>query len=119
MPTRETNAAGLTHFRSVGRSGKYPPWVDRIRGRSGVYAIKHRGVLVYIGESHTDRLYETMTRHLQHWTLPSSHSYERSECTVAVRTMAERDEAPALQAHFICELQPRDNEYEVCDHVPF
>lgn len=116
-----TTAAGLSSFRSVGSVGdEYPDWVQALKGRSGVYAIQHRGALVYVGESHSDRLYETLTRHLQRWELPSAHSYPRGECSVAFRVLSERDEAPAVQAHYICELQPRDNEYEVCrDETPF
>jgi hypothetical protein len=111
----------MSAFREVGTGGEpYPAWVEALKGRSGVYAIKHRGQLVYIGESHTDRLYETMTRHLQRWNLPSSHSYPRAECSVAVRLTSDPNEAPAIQAHYICDLNPRDNEYEVCrDETPF
>lgn len=118
---RSTNG-GLSAFRDVGRPGEdYPQWVQALKGRSGVYAIRHRGVLVYVGESHTGRIYETMTRHLQHWTLPSSHAYNRGDCSVAVRVLSDPTEAPAVQAHYICELNPRDNEYERCgdDAAPF
>jgi hypothetical protein len=32
-------------------------------GRSGVYAIRVGGVVHYVGESHTDRVWKTMLRH--------------------------------------------------------
>jgi hypothetical protein len=85
-----------------------------------VYAIKHKGELVYVGESHTDRLYETMTRHLQRWKHPEEkvHAYRRSDCEIAI-TITSATEAPPLQAHWICELQPRDNTYETCEEIPF
>ena len=56
---------GLT-YRPVGRSGDpYPAWVRALKGKSGVYVIRQGGEPVYVGESHSARLYETMTRHFQ------------------------------------------------------
>ena len=50
-------AAGRLVFRSVGASGEpYPAWLAEYRDRSGVYLIRERGRLVYIGESHAGRL---------------------------------------------------------------
>lgn len=111
-------------FRSVGAAGDpYPVWVSETRGRNGVYAIKDRGTLVYIGESHSDRLYETMTRHFQHWrgTGADSHpSYTRGECTASV-LITSAASAPTIQAHEIATRAPRDNVYETeaDDAIPF
>lgn len=116
-----SNPGAFSRFRSLGRSGEpYPAWVDETKGRSGVYAIKHGDVLVYIGESHTDRLYETMTRHFQRWELEGANTYPRSSSTVAV-TFTAPNEAPPLQAHRIATMQPRDNVYETGgdSDVPF
>jgi len=56
---------GLT-YRPVGRSGDpYPAWVRRLKGKSGVYVIRRDGEPLYVGESHSNRLYETLTRHFQ------------------------------------------------------
>jgi len=56
---------GLT-YRPVGGTGEpYPEWVRRLKGASGVYVIRQGGQTVYVGASFSDRLYETMTRHLQ------------------------------------------------------
>lgn len=57
-------------FRPVGASGDpYPDWVRDLDGKSGVYVIRERrgesAEIVYVGESHTDRLYDTLTRHFQ------------------------------------------------------
>ena len=57
-------------YRPIGDSGEpYPAWVRELRGKSGAYVIKAVGLfgstIVYVGESHTGRLYETMTRHFQ------------------------------------------------------
>jgi hypothetical protein len=56
-------------YRPIGRSGEpYPAWVRALRGKSGVYVIRERqrdgsSPIVYVGESHTSRLYQTLTRH--------------------------------------------------------
>lgn len=47
-------------------------WVRALRGQglSGVYLIRDAPTreMLYIGESHTGRLFETLTRHLYVWT---------------------------------------------------
>jgi hypothetical protein len=45
----------------------YHPELARLRGMSGVYALRDRGSkeVVYVGESHTGRLYQTLVRHFQ------------------------------------------------------
>src|SRR5689334_15819650 len=48
-------------YRPIGASGRYPDWVRALRGKSGVYLIRERqrdgtNPVVYIGESHADRL---------------------------------------------------------------
>jgi hypothetical protein len=69
-PGLRNRSAGLT-YRPVGARGEpYPDWVQALRGKSGVYVIRERDasgapVVVYVGESHSDRLYETLTRHFQ------------------------------------------------------
>ena len=63
--------AGSLNYRSVGKSGdRYPAWIRALQGKSGVYLIRERqrdgsNPVVYIGESHTARLYQTLTRHFQ------------------------------------------------------
>ena len=57
-------------YRPIGASGRYPDWIRALRGKSGVYLIRERqrdgsNPVVYIGESHADRLYQTLTRHFQ------------------------------------------------------
>jgi murein DD-endopeptidase MepM/ murein hydrolase activator NlpD len=59
---RNRGPAPLT-YRSIGARGeRYPAWVQALRGQSGVYVIRERTaegdpVVVYVGESHTQRLY--------------------------------------------------------------
>ncbi len=111
----------LAPFRALGAPTEpFPDWVRALRGRSGVYVIRDRQshAVLYVGESHTDRLYETMTRHVQRWGLEEAHTYQRGRVEVAVRVSA-AGEAAELQRAYICELQPRDNVYDTCEAVPF
>ena len=115
-------------YRPIGASGRYPDWVRELRGKSGVYLIRERqrdgkNPVVYIGESHADRLYQTLTRHFQTWrrhkkfwsgqyTGSQSHdpglTYNRARCTVAVRVLSP-ERAMAEEARLIARLRPRDN----------
>ncbi len=59
---------GSLVYRPVGEVAEpYPDWVRALRGHSGVYVIRDRasGETLYVGESHTGRLYQTLTRHFQ------------------------------------------------------
>ena len=115
-------------YRPIGASGRYPDWVRALRGKSGVYLIRERqrdgsNPVVYIGESHANRLYQTLTRHFQTWrrrkkfwsgqyTGSQSHdpgvTYHRASCTVAVRILSP-ERAVAEEARLIARLRPRDN----------
>jgi hypothetical protein len=115
-------------FRAVGASGeRYPDWVRKLRGKSGVYFIRERSPaggeaeLVYIGQSQAGRLYETLTRHFQGWRrwkgfwrgqFAEGHdpglTYPRDQVEVAVRVTAP-DRALEQEARFIRKLRPRDN----------
>jgi hypothetical protein len=67
---RELRNAGLT-YRPIGETGTpYPAWLRALKGKSGVYVIREikrdgSSPIVYVGESHTGRLYQTITRHFQ------------------------------------------------------
>ena len=78
-------------------------------------------VIVYVGESHTDRLYYTLTRHLQQWRrwkgfwkgqYGQGHDpgliYDRDAVEVAARVVPP-DEAIELEARLIRKYSPRDN----------
>src|SRR5262245_55239978 len=117
------------NYRPIGRGGeRYPDWLRALRGKSGVYVIRERqrdgsNPVVYVGESHAGRLYQTLTRHFQIWrrhkkfwsgqyTGSQSHdpglTYHRARCTVAVRVLpAER--AMHEEARLIARVRPRDN----------
>lgn len=89
----------------------YPGWVRALKKRSGVYVIRSANdkKTLYVGESHTGRLYETLTRHFQAWSgRTAGPTYGRGSVLVAVKvTPAGR--AVDTQNRLICELKPRDN----------
>jgi hypothetical protein len=103
-----------------------PDWVQALRGKSGVYVIRERDaagdpIVVYVGESHTDNLYETLTRHFQEWRrykgfwrgqYAEGHdpglTYRRDRVEVAVRVMSGPN-AIDEEARLIRRLRPRDN----------
>lgn len=126
QPFDEYRNRGL-RFRPVGAAAElYPEWVRALKGKSGVYVIREldehgEPVIVYVGESHTDRLYDTMTRHLQQWRrwkgfwrgqYGEGHdpglTYERDGVEVAARVVPP-EEAIELEARLIRKYNPRDN----------
>jgi hypothetical protein len=127
LSDRGLRNASLT-YRPIGRTGeRYPDWVRALRGKSGVYVVRERqrdgsNPVVYVGESHTRRLYQTLTRHFQTWRRSKKFwtgqyggqghdpglTYERSRATVAVRVLAD-ERAIDEEARLIARLRPRDN----------
>ncbi len=115
---------GALTSRPVGERGEpYPDWLRALRGSSGVYVIRARDSreIVYVGESSTGRLYETLTRHFQNWRrwkrfwrgqYAEGHdpglTYPRGACEVAVRVTSAAD-AIDEEARLIRRLRPRDN----------
>ena len=103
-------------FRPIRAGRQIAPWVKALKGRSGVYLIREKngllffaGEVIYIGESHTNRLYATLLRHFQHWTGKTAGAvFVASKVEVAVvRCPANR--ALALQNTLIAEYRPRLN----------
>ena len=111
-------------FRPVGTpSERYPDWVRALDGHSGVYVIRERTTrgprIAYVGESHRNRLYGTLTRHFQSWTrsgqvhdVYSAHdpglTYRRDRCDAAA-ILTPADRAVEIQNALIAWLRPRDN----------
>lgn len=126
-PNRELRNAGLV-YRPVGASGEpYPDWVRALDGKSGVYVIREvqrdgSEETVYVGESHTGRLYDTLTRHLQSWRRSKKFwqgqyggqghdpglTYPRHRVRIAARVLSPA-RAIAEEARLIARLRPRDN----------
>lgn len=112
-------------WHELGAAGApYPTPIAALRGEvSGVYVIrsKRNGLIVYVGESHTGRLYSTLTRHFQGWSRRKGFwgtagfskndpgvTYKRHLVEVAtITTPASR--AVALQDALIRRHAPTDN----------
>lgn len=109
------HSAEVIAFTSVGSySGeRYPAWVRELTRANGVYLIREldTGEVVYVGESHTGRLYSTLTRHFQRWSDKhdtAGPTYGRGSVDVAV-VIVPKSHAVWLQNELICALTPRDN----------
>lgn len=103
-------------------SRRYSRALAELRGVrvSGVYVLVDglTGQALYVGESHSGRLFETITRHFRQWQAAGVYangrraggvSYERSRVLVAWRVV-EPEYVSALQWAEILRLNPRDNE---------
>ncbi len=114
--------AEIYPFAPIGEySGEpYPDWIRSLDGGNGVYFIRDRGTgeVTYIGESHSSRLYSTLTRHFQSWTdkyNTAGTTYDRGDIEVAVILVPD-DHALYLQNELICIFDPRDNRL-VCGEI--
>ena len=96
--------------------GGFADWIYDLRGHSGVYLIRDARTreIVYIGESHTRRLFETLTRHLYAWNgRGAGPSYHPAVVEIAV-LVAETplDDPVADQYGLIQRHEPRDNIFD-------
>jgi excinuclease UvrABC nuclease subunit len=103
---------------------RYHPLLAQLRGvkASGVYAIADRsGRVLYVGESHSGRLYDTITRHFRAWAIDPRNDpagrrrggtmYDRREVRVAY-VVTDPSVAQAFQFAEIDRLTPRDNQVQ-------
>jgi len=99
-------------FRPVKEGRSIAGWVKTLKGKSGVYIVQERGFwgkLLYIGHSHSDRLYSTLLRHYQHWTGPTAGpTFLASNTEVAV-ILTSAEKAIELESALIAEHQPKFN----------
>ena len=108
-------------FADIGDDGdSYPAWIRGLRKVSGVYVIRmqYSGDIAYVGESSSNRLYSTLTRHFQRWSNKfdtAGATYDRKYIQVAV-IVVPRDHARFLQNELICTLRPSDNRL-LCDQL--
>jgi len=97
----------------------YAPWVRELRYRNGVYVIREvdSREVVYVGESHSGRLYSTLTRHFQFWDgYTAGTTYDRDGVEVATCALdASAREVVAKQIELIGELAPLDNTHHQRD----
>lgn len=110
---------------------RYHPHLAELREfeASGVYAIVGpRGAVLYVGESHTGRLYDTITRHFRKWKIDPRNdgqrrrrggtTYDRDKVRVIYLITNDADAQP-VQYREIQRLQPRDNinTCEACEGI--
>jgi hypothetical protein len=123
-PDSLRNRSAPLSYRPIGERGeRYPEWIRSLRGESGVYVIRDRATaeILYVGESHASKLYETLTRHFQLWRrykgfwrgqYAEGHdpgvTYERNSVEVAARITTPAS-AIDEEARLIRRLSPRDN----------
>lgn len=132
----ELRNASLT-YRPLGSTGEpYPDWVRALHGQSGIYVIRETqpnggSIIAYVGESHTGRLYQTLTRHFQTWRRSKKFwtgqyggqghdpglTYPRHRVTVAARVLSP-SRAMDEESRLIARLRPRDNLlHQPADHT--
>ena len=94
---------------------RYAPWVRELKDRNGVYVIRDAldGDVYYVGESHSGRLYSTLTRHFQYWDgYTAGTTYDRDGVQVAVSHLDEPSrEVIRAQVELIETLAPVDNSH--------
>lgn len=92
---------------------KYAAWVRDLRGRNGAYVIRdlESAEVLYVGESHSQRLRGTLTRHFQSWTgYQAGTLYDRYRVEVALYKLdASSSDVIAAQKELIRALSPVDN----------
>lgn len=95
----------------------YAEWLRELRNENGCYVIRDADTreTLYVGESHSSRLYTTITRHFQAWEgYTAGTRYDPADVEVAVRTMPP-SAAPGHQLELIERLDPADNSYGRAD----
>ena len=92
--------------------GRMPPYYDQFRRQNGVYIIvdAEDDLPVYVGESHTERLIHTATRHIQSWNL--GPTWDRDEVLYGFILCSDGESAYSLQNLIIAEFILNDVELE-------
>ena len=109
-------------FDAVDDSGSYSALLTALRGSqaSGIYAIidKSTEELLYIGESHSGRLFDTITRHFRQWRRDDAGNrrtggimYNRARVRIAFSVL-DAGAAQAAQYAEIMARNPRDNDFD-------
>ena len=119
----------MSDWRDIGNTGEpWPRWIGSLKGKSGAYAIRRKPgrlgaqVVYYVGESHTNHLRRTLTRHFQDWNgKTAGQTYAREDVQIKIQT-TQPSKAVDLQNRWIKQLDPTDNSYNRPDDlsdVPF
>jgi excinuclease UvrABC nuclease subunit len=103
----------LVYRSPLGGPRRFAEWTFPLKNCCGAYIIRSKstGKVLYVGESHSSRLRETMLRHFHEWndTPERKHyTYDPARVEVAFR-LTPPSAAIATQDKLIQRLQPRDN----------
>ncbi|MEZ4301581.1 MAG: hypothetical protein R3B70_41995 [Polyangiaceae bacterium] len=106
----------LSKFRPIREGHEYAPWVGETAGAHGVYVIRERSrrgrkaVVLYVGESHTHRLRETLQRHYQRWNgRTAGPTFDAAKTEVAMEIFLDGTDAIQRQDELIRRLRPTHN----------
>jgi uncharacterized RDD family membrane protein YckC len=110
-------------YRPARQGGEFAPWLQALKGRSGVYVIRSSwlGTVLYVGESHSGNLYRTICRHFWTWNDRSRRAHYTVgllPVEVAVKVTRPAD-AVEEQNRLILRLRPEHNLTAPRDEVPF
>jgi hypothetical protein len=107
---------GLSKYRPIRTEKGYASWLAEAAGAHGVYVIRERSrrgkraVVLYVGESHTHRLRETLQRHFQQWSGRTAGPTFNAETTeVAMEIFLDGNDAIRRQNRLIRSLLPVHN----------
>ncbi len=116
-------AKALNYRTPLGVKFRFALWLIALKGHSGAYVIRSRknGKVLYVGESHTGRLADTLRRHFNEWNDKTGRAhfvYDPAKVEVAIRRCTAK-RASSVQDSLIARLHPRDNsQCKECE-VPF
>jgi excinuclease UvrABC nuclease subunit len=112
------------YYRSpVGGPRVFAAWILALGSQSGAYVIRSNRTqeVLYVGESHTERLASTIRRHFHKWddSPDRKHfTYSPHHVEVAVR-ITPPGSAVGAQNNLIRRLKPRDNTNGYGEQEPF
>ena len=103
----------LNYRSAIGGKRVFADWLIALKNQSGAYVIRSAKTkeTLYVGESHTGRLADTVRRHFHEWNDSPErkhYTYSRHHVEVAVR-VTPQNAAVATQDKLIQRLRPRDN----------
>lgn len=106
----------LSNFRTIRGKGDYALWLAKTAGANGVYVIRNKprngrkGLILYVGESHTHRLRETLQRHFQQWSgRTAGPTFDAKKTEVAIEIFLLADDAIRRQNELIRRFRPIHN----------
>lgn len=104
---------GLNYRSPIGGPRRFAQWLLDLRNQSGAYVVRSADTkqTLYVGESHTGRLADTIRRHFHTWNDTSERkhfTYSPHRVEVAER-ITPPPSAVGAQDNLIDRLDPRDN----------